>query len=271
MHKKIKEKEGIKTISIFEEKNISKILGISVKEVQIQALKESIIPGRYLRNVGAYGIEGQIKLLQSTAAVVGAGGLGGWLIEILARAGVGKLIVIDRDSFEDSNLNRQILCTENNICQPKVTAARKRIEEINSAVQVEEHHLEVTSQNINDLIKDADVVVDALDNIDIRFTVHEAAEKLNIPFVHGAIGGFNAQVTTIFPGDKSLEKIYGPWDSHVVGGVEKIFGNPSPSPGMCASWQANEAIKLLIGKGSLLRNKLLFLDAASLTIEIIQL
>ena len=260
-------------ISIARVNEISQRKGIPVKEVELESLRENIIPARYLRNIGIYGVQGQIKLLESTVAVVGSGGLGGWIIEILARTGIGKLIVIDGDTFEETNLNRQLLLTEKQLGYPKVEAAKERIKDINSAVEVETHYLEIDLYHnpVEAIIKGADVVVDALDGLEIRLILQEAAEKLNIPCVHGAAGGTSVQVTTIFPGDKSLEKIYGPAGDLVNQGIEETLGTPSPVPALCASWQAQEVTKYLTGKGELLRNKLLFMDASFLEIEIIDL
>ena len=100
---------------------------VSRREVEIAALQMSMLPERYRRNHGTVGWQGQIRLLQATVGIVGAGGLGGWIIEGLARMGVGRLIVIDGDVFEENNLNRQAGCTESTLGRPKAQVMAERV------------------------------------------------------------------------------------------------------------------------------------------------
>ncbi|MEJ2745694.1 MAG: ThiF family adenylyltransferase, partial [bacterium] len=116
---------------------ISSATGVGLREVEIAALEGGIVPLRYQRNVGSLGIEGQLKLRLARVAVVGAGGLGGTIIELLARVGIGALTVIDGDTFTEDNLNRQLLCTEEWVGRSKVEAARQRVSQVNSAVEVD--------------------------------------------------------------------------------------------------------------------------------------
>lgn len=234
----------------------------SRREVECAALTAGIIPGRYLRNVGTVGISGQLRLLNATVAVVGCGGLGGLVVELLARMGVGTLVLVDGDVFEDNNLNRQLLCTEADLGKPKVMAAYERILAINAAVEVRCHALRLTAENAATLLSGADVVVDALDNLSSRFALEQAARELGVPLVHGAIAGFLGQVMTIFPGDPGLAEVYGPAGTRERG-VEVETGNPAATPALVASFQVQEVVKLLTGVGEPLRRRLLYLDAAS--------
>ncbi len=134
-------------ISLKATASISNSQGVPAKEVEITALKQGIIPSRYLRNIGTIGLDGQIKLLQSAVAVVGAGGLGSTVIELLARQGIGQLIIIDNDRFTEQNLNRQIMSTEGNLGKYKVIAAAKRVKEINSATTVTIFRERLTREN----------------------------------------------------------------------------------------------------------------------------
>jgi hypothetical protein len=106
------------------------------RDIEITCLEHGVVPARYLRNIGTIGIEGQIKLLRSTVAVCGVGGLGGTMIELLARQGIGHLIIIDKGRFVENNLNRQIIATEGDLRKSKVRAAAGRVKKINSAVRV---------------------------------------------------------------------------------------------------------------------------------------
>ena len=235
--------------------------GISVIEVQIASLKHGIIPWRYFRNIGTIGLGGQIKLLQSTVAVVGAGGLGGTIVELLARQGVGHIIIIDNDRFAEQNLNRQLMSTEENLDEYKAIVATRKVKEINSAVTATPFLERLTKENAIKLINNAQVVVDGLDNLPSRFAVEKACHGLGIPYVYGTIAGFSGQLMTIFPEDVGLISIYGPSDSRPKQGIEVKIGNPSATPAMVAAWQVQEVIKIITGIGKPLRNYILMLDA----------
>lgn len=257
-------------IDLASVREISRQFGVSVKEVELAALRRRIMPARYQRNLGTVGWEGQIRLLESTAAVVGAGGLGGWIIEGLARMGVGHLIVIDGDVFEENNLNRQAFSCEDLLGKSKAEAARRRVQEVNRAVEVTAHHVWLTEENAESLLRGAEVVVDALDKLPVRIMLQDVCARLGVPMVHGAIGGYIGQVTTIFPGDPGLRALYGngPVPER---GAEVEWGNPAGTPMMVAAWEIQETIKLLTGRGTPLRRRLLFMDAESGTVECFQL
>jgi molybdopterin/thiamine biosynthesis adenylyltransferase len=243
---------------------------LPVREVEIRALKAHILPGRYERSQGTVGWEGQVKLLESTVAVVGCGGLGGWIVEGLARMGVGHLVVIDGDTFDENNLNRQALCTEANLGQLKTEAARERLARVNAATEVTVHPVMADEASLREMLAGADVVVDALDTLPTRLVLQKVAQSLGIPVVHGAIGGYVGQVMTVFPGDEGLYALYG---RGVVPerGIEAQLGNPAATPMMVAAWQIQEVIKILLGTGELLRNRLLFMDAESGLAEILEI
>jgi len=263
-----KEYESLSIEAVRKIANKKKVLG---KEVEIAALEKGIIPERYQRNMGTVGIKGQLKLLRSKVVIAGAGGLGGTVTELLARMGVGHLIVVDGDSFEDSNINRHLLCQEKNLRQNKAQAAVERVGQINSGVEVTSFSHPVSEENARQLIKGANVIVDALGEIDARFILEAASKKEGIPLVHGAIAGFYGQVTTILPEDEGLIRIYGSRDKAPEVGSESDLGTPPTTASIVASFQAQEVIKVLLGIDKLLRNRLLTIDAESGNIEIISL
>src|SRR4030042_1815371 len=162
--------EKYPVISLKNTVSIAQAQRTPIKEVEITALKQGITPWRYLRNTGTIGLDGQIKLLQSTVAVAGAGGLGGTIIELLARQGIGHIIIIDNDRFVEQNLNRQIMSTEKNLGKYKAAVAAKRVRDINSAVTVITFMERLTEKNAHRLLKNADVVAGGLDNPPRRFT-----------------------------------------------------------------------------------------------------
>jgi molybdopterin/thiamine biosynthesis adenylyltransferase len=242
--------------------------GLSPRVVEIEALQWGAIPERYQRNMGTIGIDGQVKLLNSSVAVVGAGGLGGSVIEMLARAGVGRLHVIDHDVFSDSNLNRQILCSMRVLGEAKVDAAVKRVAGINPSVEVIPYAVEADENNILNMIEGCQVVVDALDNIRSRLCVEKRSKEMGIPFVHGAIAGFLGQVMTIFPQDEGLAFFYGNGTDDGPG-METKLGTPGMTPFFIASLQVAEVIKVLLAWPRPVRNKLLIVDLKKMVHDVI--
>lgn len=213
----------------------------------------------------ALSVEENNKLREFSVCVVGCGGLGGYIIEMLARLGIGRITLVDSDTFDESNLNRQLLSNESLIGFSKVKAAKERINKINSEVLVNYVEKEITEKNCNDIISNHHIVVDALDNISSRLVLQYECEKLSIPLVHGAISGWYGQVSTILPGDKTLDLLY---KDKVV---ENKLGNPSFTPPIVASIQVSEVIKVLLNKCNILRNKLLMIDLLNNDFNIIEL
>lgn len=230
--------------------------GLSLRDTEIAALRGGLCPSRYERTIGVLGLEGQARLLESCAAVVGCGGLGGWIIEILARAGVGRLILVDGDVFDENNLNRQLYATEENIGEPKAAAAAARVGRVNSSVSVECHEVFINEANGLNIISPAGVVLDALDNNGGRRDVFGLCRKLGIPFVHGAVAGFFGQAAVLRPQDRPL------WESADTPdrGIELTTGNPPFIPPLIASVQAAEALKILAGLEGQLERTLLWFD-----------
>ncbi len=259
-------------ISLKTTASIASSQGVSAKEVEVIALKQGIIPCRYLRNIGTVGLDGQIKLLQSTVAVVGAGGLGSTVIELLARQGIGHLIIIDNDRFAEDNLNRQIMSTEDNLGQYKVMAAAKRVKEINSATTVMTFRERLTRDNAQSFLSGARVVVDGLDNLSSRMAVEQICRQLAIPYVYASIGGFNGQIMTIFPEDLGLSSLYGSSsDVMTEQGIETRIGNPPATVALIAALQVQEVVKIIAGVGTLIRNQILMVDARECAIDRIEL
>ena len=267
----VDKKQEYLLLSIKEIKQIAKKFHYPSKEIEILALDEGILPSRYQKNYNSISLSEQIKLLRSKVAVIGCGGLGGNILELLARLGVGEIIVIDGDKFNESNLNRQILCTEENLKKSKVKEAAVRVRKINSSVKVKTHTLFINSKNIQEIIQGADLAIDALDNISTRFVLEKACQELEIPLVHGAVDGFNGQVSTIFPQDQGLELIYGSLKK--LNRQKRIsrLSVPAVTPALIASFQVQEVIKILLQKGKPLRNELLFIDLEDHDIEILKL
>ena len=222
---------------------------------------------RYSRNIATLSIEENESLSQRKVCVIGCGGLGGYIIEMLGRLGVGHITAVDGDVFEESNLNRQILSDVEVLGVKKALIAQKRMSKVNPFVKVETVIERLTPANGKQILSGADVVVDALDNIESRLNLEALCEELNIPLVHGAIAGWYGQVSTILPGDKLLSRYY---KSRDLQGTEKKYGNPSFTPAMVASIEVSEVLKLLIGRGELLSKKILFIDLLRQEYDVIE-
>ena len=264
--------KSLPIISLKTTTSIATSQGISAKEVEITALKQGIVPRRYLRNMGTIGLGGQIKLLQSIVAVVGAGGLGSTVIELLARQGIGHLIIIDNERFTEQNLNRQIMSTEENLGQYKVTVAARRVGEINSATTVTAFRKRLTRENAQNLLSSAQVVVDGLDNLPSRLAVERACRHLAIPYVYASIAGFSGQLMTIFPEDTGLSSLYGSSVNTIPEqGIETKIGNPPATPAIIAALQVQEVVKIITGVGTPIRNQILLVDAREFAIDRIEL
>lgn len=212
--------------------------------------------------ISGWGQEGQKKLKQSKIVVMGVGGLGCPAALYLAAAGVGHLVLIDKESSELSNLNRQILHWQKDIGKPKVLSAKQKITELNSEIIVEALKIEITEQNIDELISGATVVVDAMDNFKVRFMINEACVSEGIPFIHAGIYGFQGQMTTIIPGKspclKCIFPVTPPETERVpVAGV---------TAGVFGVLLATEAVKLILGIGEPLIGRLLFLDLEDMSL-----
>lgn len=246
-------------IGVIQTRHLAEEHGCTVRDVERAALAVGVLPERYRRNLGTIGWEGQQRLLESTVAVVGAGGIGGWIVEGLARMGVGHLIVIDSDRFEENNLNRQLGCSERTLGLPKAECLAERVAQVNAAVKVTPHVVRLSAENAGELLAGAEVVIDALDTLPTRLALQGAAAVLGVPMVHGAIAGYTAQVTTIMPGDAGLRALYR--CAVPERGVETILGNPAATPMMVAAWQVHEVVKLLVGSEHTLRARLLLMDA----------
>ncbi|HVN25147.1 MAG TPA: HesA/MoeB/ThiF family protein [Syntrophorhabdales bacterium] len=239
-------KEGL--LSWADQRTAAELYGMSLSQVEEVALEAGLLPTRYQRNRKTLSIEDQLKLLRGTVAIIGCGGLGGYIVEELARIGVGQLRAIDPDVFEEHNLNRQLMSSIAALGQPKVEAASARVAQINPAVEVLAVRDRFSRENGRPFLGGVSVAVDALDNIITRLELAEVCSDLGVPLVHGSIAGWYGQIVTQLPGESTLQAIYGRCAEGV--GVEKHLGNPSFTPAVVASLQVAEVCKILLGRGT---------------------
>lgn len=210
---------------------------------------------RYARQTSlpAFGVEGQALLGRSSVLVVGIGGLGSWVAELLVRAGVGRIRLVDDDSVEIANIHRQAMYTEDDAASHrlKIEAAAKRLHEINSVVEIETVCARLDGLTAEDLMRDVDVVADGTDNFESRFILNDCAVKLAKPWVFAGIVGTKAQVMAIVPGETPCLRCLmdGPPASDEPSGH-----SPNPVLGVAvavtAALEAAEALKILSGRAA---------------------
>jgi molybdopterin/thiamine biosynthesis adenylyltransferase/rhodanese-related sulfurtransferase len=245
--------------------NAWKKQGLPVHNPRLLTEQERERYGRHL-TVPEVGEAGQVKLLESKVLMIGAGGLGSPAAYYLAAAGVGTLGLVDDDVVERSNLQRQILHTEDRVGQPKVQSARQTLQALNPSVTVHEHQVRLTSTNVEQLFSGYDAILDGSDNFPTRYLVNDACVKLGLPNVHGSVYRFEGQVSVFWPGRKGAP---GPC-------YRCLYPSPPPPelapscaeagvlgvlPGVVGLLQAVETIKLLLGIGNPLVGRLLQYDA----------
>lgn len=265
------DKTPYRSLSVQHVLELSRRSGLSSRETEIAALENDVVPERYARNMRTFSLADQATLLKAHAGVVGLGGLGGTVTEILSRMGVGRLTLIDGDRFEDSNLNRQLLSSIAHLGYPKTEVARQRVDQINPSVQCTGPAEFLSPENAANWLASCDVVVDCLDNLPARFMVEDACRRLRRPMVSAAVAGASGHVTTIFPGDRGLRLVYGEPQNLPLKGAETSLGTVPFSVTFLAALECAEVAKILLGKGSPLRGKLLLADLMDGMVEVITL
>jgi len=223
---------------------------------------------RYSRHIilPEVGGKGQKKLLSAKVFLVGAGGLGCPVGYYLAAAGVGTLGIVDNDVVEPSNLQRQIAHNTERIGMSKALSAKKTFEALNPDVKVIAMQGRLTKDNILDILGDYDIVVDGSDNFPTRYLVNDACVLLKKPLVSGAILRFEGQVTTLLPHDGHCYRCLfeEPPPPGLVPSCQEA-GVLGVLPGVIGALQATEVLKLILGKGDVLKNTLLIYNALSVS------
>ncbi len=225
---------------------------------------------RYARHIilKDIGIEGQEKLLNSRVLIIGAGGLGSPIALYLAAAGVGTIGIVDNDVVDLSNLQRQIIHTTKDIGIPKVISAKEKMSAINPDITINTYELFINKDNILEIIKDYDFVIDGSDNFATKFLINDACVLSNKPFSHGGILRFSGQTMTILPKKSACYACVfdspPPPDSTPTCSSAGVLGSIA---GILGTIQATEAIKYITDSGELLSDKLLIFDALSMDFD----
>jgi len=210
---------------------------------------------RYSRQIRLFGEAGQEKLKRTSVFIAGAGGLGSVVSIYMATAGFGKITIVDCDSVELSNLNRQILHRSDDVGRNKAESAFETLSSINPEIEVDALVETIDEDNIDRLLCGSDLIMDAMDNFPTRYLLNKAAQQKRIPLFHGAISGWQGQATTIIPGMTACLRCLFPRAP-----TASIFPAIGSTCGVIGSIQVTEAVKYTLALGELLQNRLLLWD-----------
>lgn len=236
------------------------------RTIESAALEMGIYPTRYLRNMQSVSPSDQIRLLNGSIAQVGLGGLGGTLLDLFLRTGIGRIRAADNDIFEESNLNRQSLAEIGTLARAKTDAALDKASAVNPSVEIDVRNAFLDPDTFPDFLQGCDLAVDALGGLTSRPGLQTAAANAGIPLVTGGLAGWTGYVSVVLPGETGPAEIMG-----LDNGAEEQLGCPAPSVTVVASIMASEVVKILTGTPSSLSGKMLVADLRSLTFDTMKL
>jgi len=215
---------------------------------------------RHLK-IPAVGESGQLKLKNASVLIAGCGGLGSASALYLAAAGIGRICVVDSDQVELSNLQRQVIHSTESIGKPKVLSAEDRLSALNPNIKIESRQTYIDNENVGDVIKDSQIVIDATDNFDTRYVLNDACVKSGIPFIYGAIFQFSGQMSVfnIYNGP-CFRCVFANPPSEEYKAANRGVGVIGALPGIIGSLQALEAIKYFTGLGEVMSGRMLLFD-----------
>uniref|UniRef100_A0A7V6A1B7 HesA/MoeB/ThiF family protein n=1 Tax=Desulfobacca acetoxidans TaxID=60893 RepID=A0A7V6A1B7_9BACT len=256
------------TISDHDLRNWAQRRKLTLRQAVARALQAGIFPECYERNSPSLSAPEQLRLFDSSILVAGLGGLGGTLAVLLAGVGVGRFILADGDVFTLSNLNRQWLATYPSLGKNKARITAAHLYEINPALRAEAFPHYLDAENLPALLSQVQIAIDGLDNLTSRRALFVAAQTAGIPLVHGAVEDRFGQVTTLLPGDPDMySTIYADLIKEPEGSREIL----APVAALTASLQAQEAIRLLLGKPPAYHGRLAHFDGDTGTLQLLPL
>ncbi|HIQ23690.1 MAG TPA: HesA/MoeB/ThiF family protein [Pyrodictium delaneyi] len=222
---------------------------------------------RYERQLLLFGAEGQKKLKKTSVLVAGVGGLGSFEALYLTALGVGKLVLVDGDTVEETNLNRQVLHWTDDIGRPKPISAAEKLRRLNPNVEIVPVTERITEDNVDYLVRQVDIVIDGLDNWETRFLLDEAAYRAGKPYIHAGIYGFEGQVVVVVPGETPCLRCLLPSS---LKSPSKI---PAAGPivALVGSIAVTEFMKLVTGVGEVNKGKMIVVDAYTMDMMKIEL
>ncbi len=242
---------------------------ISRRQALEAALTAGIFPECWERNFPSLSAPEQLRLFRSAVLVAGLGGLGGFLAELLARVGVGRLLLADGDHYTPANLNRQLLATQETLGLNKAAVTARRLREINPAILAEPIAHFLTPDNLGGSLSQVQVVVDGLDTISARQELAAGAMNAGVPLVHGAVSGKFGQVSTLMPaGAPGMTPACHPALARDAAASREVL---APTVALVASLQVQEAIRILLGQTPAYRDRLAHFDGDTGRLEILPL
>jgi len=248
------EAEALDVLTLDHARRMAVELDLPLKCIEWCALDRGVAVARYQPNILTLGLAGQKRLLESSVLIVGLGGLGGYVLEEFARVGVGRIVCADPDTFDETNLNRQLLATCQGLDKSKAAQAAERIKMINEAVEVVAVAGELAAVP-PELWQDVDMAFDCLDNVPDRLTLAQMCSAAGVPLVHGAVGAWCGQVGVIWPGAGALDQLY----RNCRRDVRRVGVLPFTAA-TAASLMAAEGAKVLTGKRTDRELQVLFFD-----------
>ncbi|MEI7590887.1 MAG: HesA/MoeB/ThiF family protein [Deltaproteobacteria bacterium] len=258
-----KAKNGM--ILIADELDIAQTFCKPLIEIEIIALNNGICPARYSRNIGTISQAQQADLLSKRCVVLGCGGLGGYIIESLARLGIGKITAVDYDVFDESNMNRQWLSSKDTLGKSKAEVAKQRVTDINPAIEFVAIKEQLNQTNAETFLAYADVAIDALDNFSSRCNLLHACGNLSVPLISGSVAGWYGTVYICYDAYSKMEALYASYKNER--GIETDLGNPAFMPAIIASIQSTYACKVLLNMDVEKTNKFLSVDALTMSFD----
>ena len=237
---------------------------MSLSEEQLERYNRQIL-------LSEVGIVGQKKLYEAKVLIIGVGGLGSPIAYYLAAAGIGTIGLADSDDVDLTNLHRQIIHFTDNLFLPKVISAKEKINQLNPEVNVVAHHLRVSTENIEKLIKEYDFIIDATDNFASKFLINDACVKNQKAFSHGGVLNFEGQTMTYIPGSACYRCIFKEEPEITNSELKARQAILGSIAGILGSIQATEALKYILNIGELLVNKLLTFNSLDMKFRVIEI
>ncbi len=226
---------------------------------------------RYIRQIALneVGEQGQLRLGKASVLIVGCGGLGSPIATLLCSSGVGHIGIVEDDIVSLSNLPRQTLYTTSEIGVPKLECATKRLSDMNPEVKITNYNTRFDENNGVDIAKEYDIIVDGCDNMATRYVMDRVSKQLGIPYVYGAIRGFEGQVSVFnHNGAGAYSDLYPPSSATPPSAPPPVMAT---TPTLVGTIQANEVIKIIVGYGETLTRKLLTIDSRDYTFNIFEI
>lgn len=216
------------------------------REVMVALLQDGIWPERFRRNYGVFSADAMVRLLQTRVFVLGCGGLGGHVVSLLARLGVGGMRLCDSDIFEESNLNRQYFCTESTLGQPKAVATARGLRDMAGYLALDVRHVEADEKNLPDMLQDVDVALDCLDDLALKMLLEERSAAAGVPFVHGSVLRAEGFARAARSGRLHLRELYASGLTSEEAGSARHEGVIATAPAGVACLMVSLCLRLLL-------------------------